>query len=149
MVWQRLLRIEENGTSLLLRTYAVRALRDQAELRRNCAPMHGAECGSAKELCMNIVIGVSGGIACYKAAEVSTPGEEGHNVDVFMTSNAREFVTPLTFQTLFPEQGVTEMFGRSELDSGTSLCKKGAVFAVVPPPQTWIGKIACGIADEC
>ena len=49
----------------------------------------------------NVVLGVSGGIAVYKACEiVSRLKKLGANVDVIMTDNAREFVTPLTFQTL-------------------------------------------------
>lgn len=49
----------------------------------------------------NIVVGVTGGIACYKAADiVNSLVKMGHKVDVIMTKNACEFVAPLTFQTL-------------------------------------------------
>lgn len=100
---------------------------------------------------MNIVIGVSGGIACYKAAEVvNALVKKGHNVDVIMTRNAREFVTPLTFQTLSRNKVVTEMFGPvGDWDvRHISLAKKAQVFAVVPATANVIGKIACGIADD-
>ena len=59
----------------------------------------------------NVVLGVSGGIAVYKACEiVSRLKKLGANVDVIMTDNAREFVTPLTFQTLAKSAVVTNAF---------------------------------------
>lgn len=99
----------------------------------------------------SIVIGVTGGIACYKAAEiVSALVRKGHHVDVIMTKNAREFITPLTFQTLSRNQVVTEMFEPAEAWDvrHISLAKKADVFAVVPATANVIGKIACGIADD-
>ena len=58
-----------------------------------------------------IVIGVSGGIACYKAVEVVNQlKKDGYNVEVIMTRSAQEFVTPLTFKTMSHNPVVTEMF---------------------------------------
>ena len=99
----------------------------------------------------SIVIGVSGGIACYKAAEIiSALVKKGHNVDVIMTDNARQFVTPLTFQTLSQNKVITDMFELTECWDvrHISLAKKADVFAVVPATANVIGKIAGGIADD-
>ncbi len=99
----------------------------------------------------SIVIGVSGGIACYKAAEiVSELVKRGHEVNVIMTKHALKFVAPLTFQTLSKNQVVTEMFdGADTWDvRHVSLARKADVFAVVPATADVIGKIACGIADD-
>ena len=100
---------------------------------------------------MNIVVGVTGGIACYKAAEVvNALVQKGHQVDVIMTKNAQEFVTPMTFQTLSRNRVVTDMFALTENWDVThiSLAKKADVFAVVPATANVIGKIASGIADD-
>jgi phosphopantothenoylcysteine synthetase/decarboxylase len=99
----------------------------------------------------SIVIGVTGGIACYKAAEVvNALVKKGHCVDVIMTKNAQQFVTPLTFQTVSQNKVITDMF--EPPDSWDvrhiSLAKKAEVFAIVPATANVIGKIACGIADD-
>ncbi len=99
----------------------------------------------------SIVLGVSGGIACYKAAEiVSALVKKDHNVDVIMTENAQKFVTPLTFQTLSQNKVITDMFELPEHwdVQHISLAKKADVFAVVPATANVIGKIAGGIADD-
>lgn len=99
----------------------------------------------------NIVVGVSGGIACYKAVDiVNTFVKQGHNVDVIMTKNATEFVTPLTFQTLSHNQVITDMFDKiAHLDTEhISLAKKADLFLIVPATANVIGKIANGIADD-
>lgn len=100
---------------------------------------------------MNVVIGVTGGIACYKAADVvHNLVRRGHNVDVIMTKNAQEFIAPLTFQTLSRNRVVTDMFEKTvEWDvRHISLAQKADVFAVVPATANVIGKIAWGIADD-
>ena len=99
----------------------------------------------------SIVLGVSGGIACYKAAEiVSALVKKGHNVDVIMTENAQKFVTPLTFQTLSQNKVITDTFERPEQwdVQHISLAKKADVFVVVPATANVIGKIAGGIGDD-
>ncbi len=99
----------------------------------------------------SIVLGVSGGIACYKAAEiVSALVKKGYNVDVIMTENAQKFVTPLTFQTLSQNKVITDMFELPEHWNvqHISLAKKADVFVVVPATANVIGKIAGGIADD-
>jgi len=99
----------------------------------------------------SIVIGVTGGIACYKAAEVVNElVKRGHLVDVIMTENAQQFITPLTFQTLSRNPVVTDMFEpAAEWDvRHIALAQKADVFAIVPATANVIGKIACGIADD-
>lgn len=59
----------------------------------------------------NIILGVSGGIAVYKACELASRLKKQHaNIDVIMTEAALKFVTPLTFQSLTLNQVITDMF---------------------------------------
>jgi phosphopantothenoylcysteine decarboxylase/phosphopantothenate--cysteine ligase len=99
----------------------------------------------------SIIVGITGGIACYKAAEiVNALVKKGHCVNVIMTKNAQEFVTPLTFQTLSKHEVATEMFDQvNQWDiKHISLAQKADIFVVVPATANVIGKIACGIADD-
>ena len=99
----------------------------------------------------NVVLGVSGGIAVYKACEiVSRLKKLGANVDVIMTDNAREFVTPLTFQTLAKSAVVTNAFEPvKEFDiNHISLTKKADILVVAPATANVIAKFAEGIADD-
>lgn len=99
----------------------------------------------------NILIGVSGGIAAYKAIEiVNQLKKDGYNVEVIMTKSAQEFVTPLTFRTMSNNPVVTEMFDPTH-DSATKhidMAKATDVFVIVPATANIIGKIANGIADD-
>ncbi len=98
-----------------------------------------------------IVLGVSGGIAVYKAAELTRLlVKGGANVNVVMTKNAQQFVTPLTFQTLSGNPVATELFNlteRSEIKH-ISLAEKSALLVIAPATANIIGKIASGIADD-
>ncbi|HAW70434.1 MAG TPA: hypothetical protein DHD79_01140 [Firmicutes bacterium] len=99
----------------------------------------------------SIVIGISGGIACYKTAEiVNALVKKGHHVDVIMTANAQKFVTPLTFQTLSQNKVIADMFAPVDTwdVQHISIAKKADVFVVVPATANVIGKIAGGIADD-
>lgn len=99
----------------------------------------------------NVVLGVSGGIAVYKACEiVSRLKKLGANVDVIMTDHAQEFVTPLTFQTLAKSAVVTNPFEPvKEFDiNHISLAKKADVLLVAPATANVIAKFAQGIADD-
>ena len=99
----------------------------------------------------NIVIGITGGIACYKVCEIiSYLVREGANVDVIMTKNATEFITPLTIETLSKNKAVTDMFekkGHIEVEH-ISLARKADLILVVPATANIIGKVANGIADD-
>ena len=99
----------------------------------------------------NIVIGVCGGIACYKVCEiVSYLVREGANVDVIMTKSATEFITPLTLETLSKNKVVVDMFEKKEHIEveHISLARKADLFLVVPATANIIGKVANGIADD-
>ena len=99
----------------------------------------------------NVVLGVSGGIAAYKSCEiVSRLRKLGANVDVIMTRNAEEFVTPLTFETLSGNKVVCGMFEpREEHDvRHVSLAKKADILVVAPATANVIAKFAQGIADD-
>ncbi len=98
-----------------------------------------------------VLIGVSGGIAVYKAVEVVNQlKKNGHNVEVIMTKAAQEFVTPLTFKTMSHNPVVTDMFDpvREWDTKHIDLAKAADVFAIVPATANIIGKIANGIADD-
>lgn len=99
----------------------------------------------------NVVLGVSGGIAVYKACEiVSRLKKLGANVDVVMTDNACKFVTPLTFQTLAKSAVVTDAFEPvKEFDiNHISLAKKADILVIAPATANVIAKFANGIADD-
>ncbi len=99
----------------------------------------------------NILLGVSGGIAAYKACELTSRLKKlDANVDVIMTKSATEFVTPLTFQSLSLNQVVTDMFEKPkywEIEH-ISLAKKADIVVIAPATANIIGKLAYGIADD-
>ena len=97
-----------------------------------------------------IIIGVTGGIAAYKSAQlVSDLVKKGYDVHVLMSENAKKFVAPLTFETL-TKHNVVEMFDEKVLYhvGHISLAKKADAFMIVPATANVIGKIASGIADD-
>jgi phosphopantothenoylcysteine decarboxylase / phosphopantothenate---cysteine ligase len=98
-----------------------------------------------------IVLGVTGGIAAYKAAEfVRLLVKEEANVHVVMTRNAQEFVTPLTFQTLSCNPVITEAFSLFEdREIGhVALADRAHLIIILPATANIIGKVANGIADD-
>ncbi len=99
----------------------------------------------------NIIVGVTGGIAAYKAVDVvSRLKKQNANVEVIMTKHATEFVTPLTFQTLALNPVYVDMFvePRNYDVEHISLAKKADLFLISPATANIIGKIANGIADD-
>ncbi len=99
----------------------------------------------------NIVLGVTGGIACYKACDiVSRLVKLGACVDVIMTKNATEFVSPKTFESLSHRQVVVDTFQKIEKFEieHISLAQKADLFLIAPATYNVIGKIANGIADD-
>lgn len=98
-----------------------------------------------------IVIGVTGGIACYKAVElVRLLVKASFRVRVIMTKNALEFVTPLTFQTLSGNPVATQTFDLTQESQigHINLADSTDLFVVAPATANVIGKIASGIADD-
>lgn len=99
----------------------------------------------------NVVIGVTGGIAVYKAADiVSQLKKHNINIDVIMTQAAQKFVHHLTFQALSQNFVVTHMFDEPKTwdVEHISLAQKADVFLIAPATANVIGKIANGIADD-
>lgn len=99
----------------------------------------------------NIVLGVTGGIAAYKAAAlVSSLRKQGANVRVVMTEHATKFVSPLTFETLSNSQTYTAMFESNrpfEIDH-IALAKWADIIVVAPCTANVLAKLSCGIADD-
>jgi phosphopantothenoylcysteine decarboxylase/phosphopantothenate--cysteine ligase len=99
----------------------------------------------------SVVIGVTGGIAVYKALDViSRLKKENVEVYVIMTKAAMEFVNPISFQTLSQNIVICDMFEEPkawELQH-ISLAKKADLFVVVPATANIIGKVANGISDD-
>ena len=105
--------------------------------------------GSDKRKC--VVLGVTGGIAVYKACEVlRLLQKQGIDVYVVMTKNACRFVSPLTFETLSGHPVASDTFDRPatwEVEH-IALAKRADLFLIVPATANIIGKMACGIADD-
>ncbi|MEA2626838.1 MAG: phosphopantothenoylcysteine decarboxylase / phosphopantothenate---cysteine ligase [Candidatus Binatota bacterium] len=98
-----------------------------------------------------IVLGLSGGIACYKAAElVRTLVKAEANVHVVMTQAAREFVTPLTLQALSGHPVATDLFdlGQESQIGHIRLADSADVLLIAPATANVIAKVAHGIADD-
>lgn len=99
----------------------------------------------------NLVLGVSGGIAVYKALEiVSLLRKKDINVDVIMTESATKFVTPLSFQSLSQNMVTYDMFAEPKAweIQHISLAEKADLLLVAPATANIIGKVANGIADD-
>ncbi|HQB14986.1 MAG TPA: flavoprotein, partial [Syntrophales bacterium] len=96
------------------------------------------------------VLGVTGGIAAYKAAELARLlVKKDISVMVVMTENAKEFITPLTFQTLTCHPAFSDLFSQEHYDlNHISLAAYGDVIVVAPATANIIGKMAAGIADD-
>ena len=99
----------------------------------------------------NIVLGVTGGIAAYKACELTSRlRKAGAQVYVIMTKNACQFVSPLTFETLSSHPAVTDTFARPDTweVEHIALAKRADVFVIAPATANILAKIAHGIADD-
>ena len=98
-----------------------------------------------------IILGVTGGIAAYKAADLASKlAQAGATVRVVMTKAAREFIQPMTFEALTGYPVVTEMFG-PEASSGIThinLADNADIVLIAPATANVIAKIAGGIADD-
>ncbi len=99
----------------------------------------------------NIVLGITGGIAAYKAAELTREFVKREaKVEIIMTPNATRFITPLTLQTLSGNPVYTDMFSLSgDWDIyHISLAQAADIVVIAPATYNIIGKIASGIADD-
>lgn len=98
-----------------------------------------------------IVVGVTGGIAAYKAADlVSRLVKQEHEVHVIMTESAQHFVGALTFRTLSGNPVITEMFSEPGAWNvrHISLAEKAQLMVIAPATANIIGKAAHGLADD-
>ncbi|WP_291651934.1 bifunctional phosphopantothenoylcysteine decarboxylase/phosphopantothenate--cysteine ligase CoaBC [Clostridium sp.] len=98
-----------------------------------------------------VCIGVSGGIAVYKALDIiSALKKKDIDVRVIMTESATKFVTPLSFQSLSQNMVVTDMFAEPKAFEiqHISLAKRADVFLIAPATANIIGKVANGISDD-
>lgn len=102
-----------------------------------------------------ILIGVTGSIAAYKAADLASRLMKQHaQIHVIMTKNAAEFISPLTFESLTGRKCIIDTFERnypSDLPvevEHISLAKKADLVIVAPATANMIAKMACGIADD-
>ncbi len=110
----------------------------------------------ARQTPRRIVLGVCGGIAAYKAAEVARRLQErGFRVQVAMTASAREFVTPLTFAALTNEKVVTDLFatasGDETLQSAIEhieVARAADLLLIAPATADMLAKLALGLADD-
>ncbi len=98
-----------------------------------------------------VVLGITGGIACYKIAYLASRlSKENFDVHVIMTKNATEFISPLTFETLTGNRCMIDTFARDfEWDvKHVSIAKKADVVLVAPATANVIAKMVHGIADD-
>lgn len=98
----------------------------------------------------NIILGVTGGIACYKSADLcSKLVSAGYDVRVIMTENATKLISEKIFQTLSKNNVLTDLFSLSEQRPGhVNLAAWADLFVIAPATANIIGKIAHGIADD-
>lgn len=101
----------------------------------------------------NIIVGVTGGIAAYKAAElVRLLVKQGHAVRCIMTTAAQQFITPLTLQTLSGNPVYTDLFAMPENPewqvAHIGLARWAQCVLVAPATADFIGKVAHGLADD-
>src|ERR1700747_3358231 len=106
---------------------------------------------------MHIVLGVTGGVAAYKAAElVRRLQQEGFSVEVVMTRAACEFVRPLTFAALSGKKVITDLFaeaggGEANLDSAIehiAVAQRADLLLVAPATADILGKFSRGVSDD-
>src|SRR3954471_8207328 len=104
---------------------------------------------------MRVVLGVTGGVAAYKAAElVRRLQQERLGIQVVMTRHAREFITPLTFAALTGQKVITGMFGAEEpanVDSAIEhigVAQSIDALVIAPATANTLAKMARGIADD-
>ena len=98
-----------------------------------------------------IVLGVTGGIAAFKAAQLASDLiKKDYDIEVILTKNATQFITPLTFEALIDHNVVVDTFEKVQNRSihHISIAKKADLFILVPASANVIAKVAHGIADD-
>src|SRR5450432_900040 len=98
---------------------------------------------------MKIILGVGGGIAAYKSAELARLlMQEGHEVQAVMTSAARKFVRPLTFAALTGRRALTNLFAIESAIEHISVAVEHEMLVIAPATADLMAKLAHGLADD-
>jgi len=98
---------------------------------------------------MKIILGVGGGIAAYKSAEIARLlMQGGHEVQAVMTSAAQEFIRPLTFAALTGRKTLTDLFAIESAIEHISVAQENELMAIAPATADLIAKLAHGLADD-
>jgi phosphopantothenoylcysteine decarboxylase/phosphopantothenate--cysteine ligase len=98
---------------------------------------------------MRILLGVGGGIAAYKSAELARLlMEQGHEVQVVMTDAAQQFVRPLTFAALTGRKTLTDLFAIESAIEHIAVAQEHGLLAIAPATADLIAKLALGLAGD-
>jgi len=98
---------------------------------------------------MKILLGIGGGIAAYKAAELARLlMQQGHQVQTVMTEAAQEFVRPLTFASLTGRKTLTDLFAVESAIEHISVAQEYEILAIAPATADLMAKLANGLADD-
>jgi phosphopantothenoylcysteine decarboxylase len=99
----------------------------------------------------NIVLGVTGSIAAYKAADLTSQlTKQGHVVNVVLTTDAQRFITPLPFKTLSRRPVVTDLYDEEEGWKPTHirLADEADLLLIAPATANFLAKLAHGMAND-
>ena len=99
----------------------------------------------------NVVLGITGGIACYKAASLASAlVKQGANVQVLMTANATQFISPMLFEELTGNRTLTDTFDRNSglRVSHIAVADRADLLLIAPTTANVIAKLAHGLADD-
>ena len=98
---------------------------------------------------MRIILGVSGGIAAYKAAELARLlMQDGHEVQAVMTSAAEEFITPLTFAALTGRKTLTDLFAIESAIEHIAVAQQHDLLVMAPATADLMARMASGLAND-
>src|ERR1700693_1320410 len=98
---------------------------------------------------MKIILGVGGGIAAYKAAELARLlMQQDHTVQAVMTSAAEEFVRPLTFAALTGRKNLTDLFAIESAIEHIAIAQENDLLVIAPATADLIAKLAHGFAGD-
>src|SRR5215475_7104322 len=98
---------------------------------------------------MRLILGIGGGIAAYKSAELARLlMQQGHEVQAVMTEAAQEFVRPLTFAALTGRKVLTDLFAIESAIEHISVAQEHEILVIAPATADLMGKLAHGLADD-
>jgi phosphopantothenoylcysteine decarboxylase/phosphopantothenate--cysteine ligase len=98
---------------------------------------------------MKVILGVGGGIAAYKSAEVARLlMQEGHAVQAVMTRAAQEFISPLTFAALTGRKTLTDVFAMESAIEHIAVAQENELMAIAPATADLMARLAHGLADD-